>query len=261
MKFLGLVITLMSLHASAHPFLIGGEQAETTQFRSTVHLALGCTASKVASKTFMLAAHCVLNQYGENSYNPGSIIVIKTHYGITATTTVKKVFAHESYATALKNKESNSQGFQSYDIALIAVNEKTPEIPVVAIDYEKIKAGEKVVIGGYGCEKNALDPDGRRLFKIALTKVASSSVISKDYYGRDISRANEFNFYTKGKAMDSESGSICPGDSGGPVYRNSNNSVIGVNSLYIFKDNSAISYVNTHTRVSEVADWIKPKLK
>jgi S1-C subfamily serine protease len=56
--------------------------------------------------------------------------------------------------------------------------------------------------------------------------------------------------------LDSTSASICPGDSGGPVYKESNQSVIGINSQYIFSDKSGVSYLNTHTRLSEVSDWI-----
>ena len=58
---------------------------------------------------------------------------------------------------------------------------------------------------------------------------------------------------TPGMTQDSNEASLCPGDSGGPLWRGmtgSVNRVVGVNAYYNFSDNSNISYQNSHTRIT-----------
>ncbi len=45
----------------ANDALIGGKAASASQFPATVYLKSGCTATKVAPKRLLTAAHCVLD--------------------------------------------------------------------------------------------------------------------------------------------------------------------------------------------------------
>jgi hypothetical protein len=268
MKYFILPIFLIfTMNSFAAIDLIGGKDAGKDEFRSTVYIKGSCTATKIAKRAFLLAAHCVINFKNaeiKHKYNGTGKIKIETHYGASYKLKVIGAFAHESYVSKFKDKMgSNSSkfvtGLNAFDIAVVTVNEDSPKIPVATIGLEYVKEGQSVTIGGYGCEDkvgssfNFYKPN----YKISTTVVVGSKEISFDYHHRDNSRVMDFNFLTKGLGMDKSTASICPGDSGGPVYRRSDNALIGVNSYYIFKDSSGISLINLHTRISEVSEWVK----
>lgn len=98
-------------------------------------------------------------------------------------------------------------------------------------------------------------------FRNARYKTGQTSVISQEFQLKKsdlMSKAREFNFFTKGQKFDPSAPSLCPGDSGGPVY-NLDGEIVGVNAQYTFKpkDPSGVSYTNLHTKISAVADWLQ----
>lgn len=250
---------------SAHAWLIGGKAPQKKEFRSTVFINQACTGSKIGPKLFLTAAHCVIdNQTGNllRKYEPNEYVQLKTHYNfLSHGNVIARTYMHPGYQKRVKHQIANnlatsSQGLVSFDIALIVVKEETPGIPSANVDFEEVRSGEEVVIGGYGCTDSSIKSREYNGFKVQETKVVGAEVISKDALNRDITKAHDFNFYTEGKKSNSQSASICPGDSGGPVYNQRSMAVIGVNSQYIFIDRSGVSFVNTHTRVSEVKEWM-----
>lgn len=267
-KYILPVILLTSINSYAEINLIGGHDAASNEYTSTVSIPGNCTASKIASMTFLLAAHCVTdlnNAAIKKKFQSGSVFTVRTHYGVSYNVTVERTYAHDSYITGLQkrialNISRSATGIETYDIAVFTVKEKTPKIPVAQVGLERVMMGEKVVIGGWGCEEKVggvYDYTNKSHYKIAETEVVDHKTITQDYHKLDNSQINKFNFLTKGMLLDDETASLCPGDSGGPAYRESDGAVVGVNSYYVFKDNSGIAFINTHTRVSEVSDWVK----
>jgi hypothetical protein len=111
-------------------------------------------------------------------------------------------YAHSTYVQELKNRlklklSNQGVGLTAFDIAIFTVQENTPEIPVADLDFTFVKAQEKVVIGGFGCQsRNYADAD--RTYKISFTETLEPSIAKADALGRNISRTHEFNFYTAG---------------------------------------------------------------
>ncbi|MGC4069426.1 MAG: hypothetical protein QM784_33195 [Polyangiaceae bacterium] len=69
---------------------------------------------------------------------------------------------------------------------------------------------------------------------------------------------------TQGIAVDPNSASLCPGDSGGPLYRQGHNRqlVVGINALLAYTNEAGISFANWHTRLDTasstgVYQWLK----
>jgi secreted trypsin-like serine protease len=263
-----LATTLLPL-AQAGEKLIGGRLATTEEFKSSVYIGGFCTASKVGPHTFLTAAHCMVNGSTatiKDAFVKGALISVVTHYAPFAMLTVDEAFPHETYTAEMRRRiaarEVTAGGaFKAYDIALFTVVEPTPDIPVADVDYQRVEADELVTIGGYGCEDSIFSGSGQRKYKIATAKVVANEFVTQDNYGRDIKDVDFFNFYSAGLKRDASAASICPGDSGGPAYRDSNKAVVGVNSQYVFSDTSGISLVNTHTRTSQVADWLFEHIK
>jgi secreted trypsin-like serine protease len=263
-----LATTLLPL-AQAGEKLIGGRPATAEEFKSTVYIGGFCTASKIGAHTFLTAAHCMVNGATatvNGNFTKGALISVTTHYGPTAFLTVEEAFPHETYTTEMRRRaaarEATAGGaFKAYDIGLFTVVEETADIPVAEVDYLRVEADELVTIGGYGCEDDIFSRSGQRQYKVATAKVIATEFVTRDNYGRDIKDVDFFNFYSAGLKQDASAASICPGDSGGPAYRDSNGAVVGVNSQYVFSDASGVSFVNTHTRTSQVADWLLEHMK
>jgi hypothetical protein len=153
------------------------------------------------------------------------------------------------------------------DAAVIEVAEETPEIPEATIDSREVAAGDPVVMTGYGCENGYGNPSERSRFKLesttALTFAAlvhPSPMVSEE----DAPNVAASYVITPGMTSDPASASLCPGDSGGPLYRASSTDllVVGVNAYYSFLPNSnGVSQTNWHTRLDGAArypvlDWL-----
>lgn len=266
-KVFKMIATAMLLNSGmsfAMTKLIGGRVANESELKSTVRINNGCTASKIEERTFMLAAHCMTDvklATVSSEYLPGAPVDISTHYGERITTTIDSSSAHSTYLNLVKKKlasgsRTNGGALSSFDIGVFRVTEDTLTIPVTRVDFDYIAAGEEIVIGGYGCQDSIHTFKDPGTYKISNSKVMSGSLIVSDYYKRDITHTNRYNFYSAGKTLSAEAASLCPGDSGGPVYSKKSKKIIGVNSQYIFGDASGVSLVNTHVRLNELKTWI-----
>ena len=97
-------------------------------------------------------------------------------------------------------------------------------------------------------------------YKDDFKKDGQNGGLSQNDY---LSRLKNFHFHniiSKGHGFDNRYSSLCPGDSGGPVFRESNhNEIVGINAYYSFKrdDRLGISYTNMHARLSPISDWIE----
>ncbi len=259
--------------------LIGGEAAPEAAWRSTVRLNSSCTGVKVGPRAFLTAAHCLQDGHNPVSakYAPGEILLVQTHYSYEAAgPRVVTAYPHPSYALRLGQRATlglghNSVAFEAYDVGVVLVADDTPDIPVAELALDGVHSGETVVIGGFGCTQSTLNTAiGGDTFKVQTTDVLHGGLV-RDAAGslfgerfRNARRAEEFNFLTPGRGLRESAASLCPGDSGGPVYR-PDGRVVGVNSQYIFnadavRRHDGVSTANTHTRIDRVADWLRETL-
>ena len=261
MKSFLLLLSLLTLK-SAYA-LIGGDLATSRQYRSTVFNG-SCTGAKIAPRKFLFAAHCFIDNETKAltpEFAPRSRMNLKTHYGTEYAVTLENIYVHPSYINELVRlgrRWKINVGGGSFDVAIVKVKENTPNIPQGTIDYSPIQLNDPVVIGGYGCEKEAkrVYPQRSGRYKIYTTNVEATPHV-KFIENADALKFERYNYFTPGNRMDASAASLCPGDSGGPVYRPGTRSIVAVNSSYLFTDRSAISYVNAHAKLNLIKSWIE----
>ncbi|WP_437725574.1 trypsin-like serine protease [Sorangium sp. So ce861] len=268
---------------AADDALIGGSPALESQYPSTVG-GPGCTAAKVGPRHFLTAAHCVDDEFTATvhpAYGPGNT------YSVTADNTpplspyvnltIQQTYIHpewlEDCAAALALGASDcavnvlNPGYTP-DLAVVVVNELSPTIPEAVVDGAPVAVGDPVVATGYGCE----DPSGSGggLFKLQNLTASPSSVLNHPgsyVSGQAINDVAAAYVLTPGYASSTSNASLCPGDSGGPLYRQSSTSlvVVGVNAYYTFPSGwsgPAPSQTNWHTRLDTgarypVTSWLQ----
>jgi hypothetical protein len=268
--------------------LIGGQPASSTDFPSTV-LIMGptignCTAAKVGPRQFLTAAHCVHKKENNTlspDYQPGSFIGITTAKKVTSANRaavtqwveVKSTVMHPGWAEACGSGcNVNVLGPDvPPDVAVVTLAEDTPKIPAAKVDLHTIGAGEGVIVTGYGCTKSVNTPhaDNYQQLRFDITKAIAGdalnhpgSFVPSGDPRHDLVVASYV--ITPGNLANAQEASLCPGDSGGPLYRadGTQSIVVGVNAYYTFKDGTGISMTNWHTRLDvrsrfQIGQWLR----
>ncbi len=264
--------------------LTGGEAASASDFPSTLVIANNCTVAKVGARHILTAAHCVDDVAGGvgAKFAPGASIRISSADAVTASSstfvevTVERTVIHPAWLEAMA-QTPQAKGLvltetHPPDVAVIVITQATAgklsNVPVARVDLRSVAEGEGVFIMGYGCE-DGLDgadrfPTGKKRLKIHRTSTLGSEALVHD--GAHIATTEAGAVYggyviTPGQTADPEEASICPGDSGGPVYREDGTGkhVVGVNAYYSFlpksQDPDRVSLTNWHTRLDESTRW------
>ena len=150
----------------------------------------------------------------------------------------------------------------AYDVAFIVVAENITDIAEAEIDLNKVQVADPLIVGGYGCEDRlgGATPNPRR-YKVGETYAVDIDKLKGargNYSDINVQRnIYTHNILTAAQKINSSVPSICPGDSGGPVYRaNDHLAIVGVNSYYSFNDESGISATNWHTRLANLKIWV-----
>jgi trypsin len=225
-----------------------------------------CTASKIGAKFILTAAHCV---YGKNVNsiawsNSGSVDLgdeNATLYGLY----VKKVNIHPSYELF----KMLGKSFGANDIAILEVDttkgnflNRFQEIPSLKLDFIPVMSGETLQTYGYGCEAvNDLDnPISHKkisdIASLAYSSLNTSCSSLDPLINQNAPAIYKTQIVSSSLASGGKS-SLCEGDSGGPVLRNGK--VVGVNSQSIIDQTSQAqeAYLNLHSRLSEVKNWVE----
>ena len=274
--------------------LIGGTEyppvSGLARLDATIAIQGNCTATKIGERKFLTAAHCVTSF----AFSGGSVVGLDTTTlnpmyqpfqwplpsGMLAITnlknpslidwqpvTINQTFVHPNWGDGCANRASCSFEVPSAngpDIAVFFINELTPNIPIATVDFAPVNPGDRVTITGYGCET------GVGIGVTILNRYKDNDSESRPL--DDINTRlpyktweNEFawNAMTPGLSQDPAAASICPGDSGGPLFRTipglmDKGIVVGVNAYYGFHPtNNGVSVFNFHTRLSTsaVMDW------
>jgi hypothetical protein len=263
--------------------LVGGEPARADEFPSTVGIGGDCSAAKVGDRRFLTAAHCVAvprpwrvpvenfppNGGVQERYLPGQ--PLSMHWGRDAsdpndeargTFTVVKTSIHATWWRCAACAAPHRHDEGAADIAVIEIAEATPQIPKARVELDTIALDAHVIKGGYGCEDRIVPGrDGTigRYKRADAWIIPVSEIRRFDTLITDAETATIDASYliTAGHAQDEKYASLCPGDSGGPLYLpdTSDPRVVGVNSDYTFPipgpdDPGGVSWTDWHTRTS-----------
>lgn len=221
--------------------LVGGHVATEAEYPATVSLG-GCTGVKVGPRHFLSAAHC----FGDPNQATLSVSTDNNAQNFQ-TLTIASVNVHPQYAhcSACAGDGSMSDFGYKPDVALIIVQELTPSIPVAVIDPTPVAVGTSVTLTGYGCENGVGQPSGPSRFKVGDTRTIDPLSLS------DAASIPGSFTSTYGPAADPSAPGLCPGDSGGPLYRAGTNKVVGINALVSFSGEQGTPYGNWFTRLDQ----------
>lgn len=284
--FIGLIGCGTEKAETSSPKLTGGiaiGPVSSSFFQSTVNMNGGCTGSKIGPRHFLFAAHCAFDFTNKSvvaSYRDNATFALtnapypaKDMPSLWKSVTVEHTHFPNSFWNACTSAPCNFSDMitKGADLAIVKIKQDTPDIPVVPVTFDVPAVGEWAVLNGYGCEegragrqRHEVDPNlpwGQ--LKYQVTSVGANSLLSNIGASTNPPEAR-WNFFTQGLGLDSSgnSASVCPGDSGGPVYGWKNNAyaVMGVNSAQTAWDSSEISVVNVHARLSTERAWVNSVL-
>ena len=244
-----LLLALLTVYPASVLALLGGQVDTDEAFSAVVVLtkegAPHCSATKIGPAAFLTAAHCVANiRTGDldDAFRTGSRLPVSQRtaprvpadfVGLTIERTVlhpgyeaalrrfhaykeKKIqdyrqrYAGDDLAQRIRRLETDSHFTSRYpDVAILLVREATDGIPVIEIDCEPLRAGDRVQLVGYGYESLKHPALARQTHPFGRRNWGATQVI----------RVDPVNFYTYGGLMRAGMPSLSPGDSGGPVLR------------------------------------------
>lgn len=274
---------------SGEDALIGGAPATVAQFPATVYLKKGCTAAKVAEKRLLTAAHCVMDGSTlDLKYGPDKPVELTREPSKGFTThAVAKVHVQPKWLPACESSYCASSTvtalLDAADVAVIELAEDLVGVPIAPIDTAPLATREKVTVLGFGCTEGVTAHDTRTdiTLKYAETTILAPSRAVHEGSPVDAMKVGQVaGIYalTPGPAVlggtkelparVKNAGGLCPGDSGGPLYKKRGDTlvVVGVNANYTLrpgeKDLAGIPVTNWHTRLDAqsrlgIAAWLE----
>ncbi|HXH31794.1 MAG TPA: trypsin-like serine protease [Bacteriovoracaceae bacterium] len=263
---IGLIFSIAVTSSFADPGLINGKPVGDL-FRGVGTFNGGCTITKVGSKQFITAAHCVSS--GLNTLR----LTFKDHRG---TVNVQSLIIHPSWLKDCVQSHCDGTEVGSSrmtpgrsDVAFINVREETALIPVINVRFSPLPYGTEVAMVGAGCTRG-VEPGGASRMRYATTQTISPEYLVHEHslYRKIAEITGQSNWVTPGYGESSSNASLCPGDSGGPMLTKSSKGdweICGIAADYTFDgpyQDGNITVTNLHTRLDvesyhNVGDWIR----
>lgn len=222
------IITTIGI-ASAAGAITGGTSAAAGQFPSTVFFGspVNCTATKIAPRMFITAAHCLSGTYlageAQLKMTTRDLSTVQERFrGVSIKIpaailkgTVAKVHMHPSWIRIIhQNEEFESQmGNEALsDVGIIELKTDTVEIPTARVSFDSLAEGQNVLIAGYG---QKID-----------TQYDSTPLTTSTTYGSALTfgslyKMMEFGqFFVLPSKLEAKEKAVyaLPGDSGGPAF-------------------------------------------
>jgi len=201
-------------------------------YQSTIVIP-GCTATLIAPRWIMTAAHCVYPSNAEGSKAGDKITLLDQDI------TIQAVYSHPDHT---------QEGTLKHDIALIELIEPSLSILPTAIYEKEDELGQQMKLAGYGVVADGVQGIYDRCFPCDLRGADNIVEEVNDYQLRF-----RFDAPDEGNSLPLE-GVGAGGDSGGPVFIETDNGryVAGVSSFGSRKYNEFDNY----TRVSKELNWL-----
>lgn len=260
--------------------LIEGRLALAGQFPATVYIQGLCTATKIAPKRFLTAAHCVLDPATVSlRYPPGAPIALAHDPSKGyASVVVSAVHVHPSWLKACDESYCAAAAvtarLDAADVAVIDLATDLEDVPVAPIDSTPLAGGDHVTVTGFGCTVGVYAPEplGRGALRYGETSLIDADRAVHDgspVRASDVSQVAAIYALTQGPGRAPTLAGLCPGDSGGALFRRragGSYAVVGVNSNYTLGpetgDAVGLPVTNWHTRLDEksrhgVGRWLR----
>jgi secreted trypsin-like serine protease len=265
--------------AESNDALIGGRTASAGQFPSTVTLKGECTATKVAPKRLLTAAHCVLDPATVSIRYPAGSHLSVAHDPSKgyADVEVAAVHVHPAWMKACEDAycaaSSVTARLDAPDVAIIDLVTDLADVPAASIDAAPLAPGDRVTLLGFGCTAGVLVPDARESITL---KYAETRLVAADHavhdgsavLPADVPQVAGIYSLTSGPGAAKARAGLCPGDSGAALYKKREGQlvVVGVSANYTLgpeaKDDVGLPITNWHTRLDasskhDVGGWLK----
>jgi hypothetical protein len=235
--------------------LIGGREAGAGELPSTMTIKGNCTVAKVGPRHILTAAHCVTGSSAAK-FEAGKTIQIGAAPPDWRDVVIEKTEVQPAWrdkCASIPCINVNVCGRSDIaDVAVIITRDPLDGIPEVSVDLSPVAIGDRVVMTGYGCEEAVGTPRrGDGSFRVADTQVIpfdravhpGSFLFPEDADSGLVAMMSGHYVLTPGPADPAGSGGLCPGDSGGPLYRRGDKgaaAVVGVNANYTFNGGRTI---------------------
>ncbi len=278
---------LLSLHCGASPApassdgdLIGGSVAREGQYPASIQINRGpdasgetftrCTGIPISRTHILLAAHCLFKYVDGVQQTLG--LTMFYSYGVHAEKLVvadikATYFPKEAEDFLTANHVWSATGIENaHDVAVVELEQRIPAaIAIGTMSSHEVRVGTAFRYGGYGCEVHASTP-------AEDTVTAGASLKARLKYAQGTVTAVS-PLVAQGPTYEAlAKQSLCPGDSGGPVYFDAapddpaagSTEFLGINNFHKSRAsgdevNSEINFSIVTTR-SELGGWVKAVL-